>query len=370
VILDEPPKKAIFVENQARTMRVNGKLVLAMTWPDDPAIPVDWIYDEIYDRAKTDKTIEVFELKTTENQNLDQEAIQRQMSKWDKQTISVRIEGKSIRFSNRIHPLFTNSEQTWSFRAGQVVYPKDGKCPITGSDDLVEFNHVQDLEFNPNWPVVQVLDPHPRKPHMWMYVGVTPSDDYYVIAEGQCDDSPMTIRDEMHRQEEELGLYVKLRLLDPNMGASPSSARVRNKTWQDEFWEVGMNFELADDSSVGRTKINEFLKPDTATRAPRIHAHPSCNLFIQQMLRYAWAEYKMSMERDLKQSPRDKHDDYPTMLKYLMVPPAKRTNSRLNREKRPTRVWSGRIFLLKSDSRMITEPAKTAAPTWSGNEGI
>jgi len=319
VILDEPPKRAIFVENQARVMRVDGKIVLAMTWPDDPAIPVDWIYDEIYDKAKTDDTVECFELKTTENFTLDQKAIRSQMSKWDAATISVRIEGQSIRFSNRIHPLFTNTDSVWSFKAGRAVYlDEEGKCPITDSTDVVVFNHVKDMEINPAWPVVQILDPHPRKPHMWSYVVVMPSDDYFIIAEGQCDDTPSTIRDVMHEQEEDLRLNVKLRLIDPNMGQSPSSAKERRKTWREEFREVGLIYELADDSSVGRSKVNEFLKPDEATREPRLMVHPSCKMLISQMLRYSWDEYKMSVERDLKQKPRDKNDDYPAMLKYFM----------------------------------------------------
>jgi len=318
VMLDEPPNHAIFRENQARTMRVGGRLILAMTWPDDPAIPVDWIYDEIYEKANSDETIDWIELDTQENLHLDQESIKKQMEKWDKKTISVRIKGKPIRFSNRIHPLFTDINSIWSFKAGETVVPVKGQCPITGSADLEVYNHVRDLTFEQNWPIVQVLDPHPRKPHMWCYVAVNPSDDYYVIAEGQLDDTPSAVRDAMHSMEEEFGFYIKERLIDPNMGRSPSSGKERGKTWVDEFDEVGLRYELADDSDVGRSRLNEFLKPDPVTRLPRIHIHPRCNHAIFQLKRYAWAEYKMQLERDVKQVPRDKNDDYPTMLKYLM----------------------------------------------------
>jgi len=318
VMLDEPPRQAIFRENQARTMRVNGRLILAMTWPDDPAIPVDWIYDEIYDKANTDDSIDWIELLTTENMTLDQEAITKQMEKWDEQTRKVRIEGKPIRFSNRIHPLFTDINTVWSFKAGQVVSPTKGKCPETGSSDIDVFNHVREIDVEDSWPVVQILDPHPRKPHMWCYAVVLPSDDYYIIEEGLKDDTPLGIREEMFDQEAQYNLYVKLRLIDPNMGRSPASAKVRGKTWQDEFDEIGLHYDLADDSSVGRARVNEFLKPDPITRIPRIHVSKRCTNLIHQMKRYAWDEYKRSMERDLKQKPREKNDDFPTMLKYLM----------------------------------------------------
>ena len=43
VVLDEPPKYAIYRENCTRIMSVGGRMLMAMTWPDDPTIPVDWI---------------------------------------------------------------------------------------------------------------------------------------------------------------------------------------------------------------------------------------------------------------------------------------------------------------------------------------
>ena len=36
-------------ENEARVMRVDGRMMLAMTWPDDPSINVDWLYNEVYE---------------------------------------------------------------------------------------------------------------------------------------------------------------------------------------------------------------------------------------------------------------------------------------------------------------------------------
>jgi phage terminase large subunit-like protein len=53
VLHDEPPPLAIWTENEARTMRVAGRMLLSMTWPDDPSIPVDWIFDASTSRAWT-----------------------------------------------------------------------------------------------------------------------------------------------------------------------------------------------------------------------------------------------------------------------------------------------------------------------------
>ncbi len=72
VLHDEVPTYAIWREHQARTMRVDGRLMLAMTWPDDPAIPVDWIFDEIYEPGEdpTNDRVEWINLFTTDNPQL------------------------------------------------------------------------------------------------------------------------------------------------------------------------------------------------------------------------------------------------------------------------------------------------------------
>ena len=321
VLHDEPPSYAIWTENQARTMRVAGVMYLAMTWPDDPSIPVDWIFDEVYDKGRPGPNkaddIEWIELDTRNNPHLNQEAIASQMEKWTHEMRMVRIQGQPIRFSNRIHPLFTDTDQWWCFTCGRTIIPIGEKCDC-GSEEICEFNHVLDFGISQNWPCCFILDPHPRKPHMFMWVLVDPSDDLWVVKDGELDDSPIEVRKYVEEIEESLGLNVSLRLMDPNMGASPSSAKNRDLTWRDEFDQAGLYCELADTSDVGRGRINEYLKPDDRTYAPRLHFHSDCWRSVHQMKRYVWDDHRKKAEKDLKQKAREKYDDYPTMLKYLM----------------------------------------------------
>lgn len=320
ILHDEPPSYAIWTENQARTMRVNGCMYLAMTWPDDPTIPVDWIFDEVYEKGREgpnkEPDIEWIELDTRHNPHLDQDAIAAQMAKWSHETRTVRIQGQPIRFSNRIHPLFTDLESWWCFNCGRVIVPIDGECTC-GSADIVEFNHVQDFEIARNWPAIFVIDPHPRKPHMFLWALIDPSDDIWVIQDGEMDDDPSELRAYIEEMEETLEINTQIRLMDPNMGRSPASAR-REVTWQDEFDRAGLLCDLADDSDVGRGRFNEYLKPDPHTLRPRIHFHPRCQKSIHQIKRYVWDDHRRKQEKDLKQKPRQKYDDYPTMIKYLM----------------------------------------------------
>lgn len=316
ILHDEPPPHAIWRESQARVMDVGGRNWLAMTWPDDPSIPVDWIYDEVYDRRGEDG-IDWFEIWTEHNKYLDQKVIAETAAGWDKATRNVRLYGQPIRFSNRIHPLFTDLKQWWCFVCCEPVVPIDGRCPC-GSEDIEAYNHVVDFEHFGALPVVFLLDPHPRKPHMFMWVQIDAADDYWVVADGELDGTPIEVREMVDEIETEFGFNVMLRLVDPNMGRSPSSAARRELTWQEEFADAGLALDLADDSGVGRSRVNEYLRVDERTRTPRLRVHERCHRAIHQMKRYTWDEHRGSRDKDLKQIPRDKYSDYPTLLKYLM----------------------------------------------------
>ena len=321
---DEPPSLAIWRENEARTMRVDGRLLLAMTWPDDPSINVDWLYDEVYEpgRSGSDPTIAWFELWTTENMNLKQEAVAAQAGKWSEEITGVRIYGRPIRFSNRIHPEFTDGTKTWCFKCDKSIIPvpqeTTGKliCCNCGNDHIVNYNHVEDFEIAHAWPTVFLLDPHPRKPHMYSWVQVSPSDDWYQIAEGKCAGDCVETRKEVERVESEMGLIISQRIMDPNMGASPSGQK-RDVTWQDEFNAAGLMCDLGVDSEVGRSRVNTMLKPDPDTERPRLFIHSRCKDTAYQLQRYSWDDYSKRVDKDQKQSPKEKHDDFPTLLKYL-----------------------------------------------------
>lgn len=321
ILHDEPPRESIWVENAARVMSVGGRMRLAMTWPDNPAIPVDWLFDRIYDPAHSGvPDFEWIELFTTENQNIDQASVASSIAKMTEVERQVRIYGRPIRFSNLIHPDFSDREAHWCFSCKRQAIPAPQEpdlCLTCGNKTVLPFCHVRDFSVNPTWPAVFALDPHPRKPHMWLWTVVDPSDDLWVIAEGQSTEELPEIKAEIERAEEQFKLRTVLRLIDPNMGASPASIK-RNVTWQDEFSRAGLRCRLADDSDVGRSRLNEFFKPDDAREAPRIHVHPRCAQTIHQLKRYVWGEHKHRGERDIKEVPRDMNDDYPTLLKYIM----------------------------------------------------
>lgn len=320
ILHDEPPKYDIWRENRARVMRVAGTLMVAMTWPDDPAIPCDWIFDEIYEKAQPgpnrDPHVSWYNLYTTDNMNLNQDAVAERAAQMSQSERATRIFGRPIRMGNRVHPLFTDTTHNWCFQCREIVIlGENGLCSACQSE-TIEFNHVQPAPANDLWPVVQLLDPHPRKPHCLMWVQITPADDWQVVACREVDGGPEKVREVVDEVEQEACWSTVRRIMDPNMGRSPSSAN-RETTWQDSFAAVGLHYDLADDGEAGRKEIDEYLKPDPHTRQPRLIFDPSCTTAIYQMKRYLWDDYKKALEKDQKQVPKDKHSDFPTLLKYL-----------------------------------------------------
>jgi hypothetical protein len=151
---------------------------------------------------------------------------------------------------------------------------------------------------------------------MFAWIQVSPDDDWWVIREGQVDGDPTEVREYVDRVESSLGLSVTRRLIDPNMARSPASSS-RGVTWQDEFDRVGLVTDLADSSEVGRSRVNEMLMPDRISRRPRLMMHTLCENAIFQMTRFVWDDYRQNLEKAQKQKAKEKHDDYPAILRYF-----------------------------------------------------
>ena len=321
VLHDEPPPRRIYEENRARVMRTKGTLMLAMTWPSDPVMPVDWLFDEIYDKAQDgphkDPRIDWFNLFTTENPNIDQTGVAERAGQMSETERAVRIYGQPIRFSNRIHPLFTDVPRYWCTFCKKDVIASGETCTACEHQTVFAYCHVDNVEAHRDWPCVFVLDPHPRKPHMMLWVQVTPNDDLEQVAEAEVPGGPDDVKRMVEEIESSYGWSTVRRMIDPNMGRSPSGA-VRELTWQDEFDRVGLTCDLADDSDVGRARLNDYLTPQSSNQRPRYVCDSRNTSTILQLKRYVWDEYRRNAEHDIKQKPKAKYDDFPTCLKYLM----------------------------------------------------
>lgn len=333
VINDEGPPHAHYRENLIRTGDVAGRVMTAMTPPDDESAAWDaaWIYDQLYEKGlpgpAKDPDIDAFCLFTEQNRILDMVEVEKVTRGLTPEQKEVRTKGRFLHLSGRIYKDYTDRPQWWCFQCSKValtVEPRQGRraCATCAGTNVVEFqNFVEPFAQAYDWPVVYLLDPHPRKPNMMSWVAVSPADDYYQIAELDVDGSPEEVRTKVREVEDRYRLHIAKRIMDPNMGGSPAhSAGRRHITVKDEFDAVGLRCDSADDDfMVGKNRLANLLRPDPRTNAPRLHIFNTCPITNRQMLRYVWSEWARytSDTKDPKPQPMAKNDDYPTLLRYF-----------------------------------------------------
>lgn len=327
-MLDEPPLLAQYRETEARVMGKNGRILLAMTWPDDPSINVDWLFDEMYEPGQPGPSKDPdkvwLNLFTLDNKTLDHEGTALKAKSWSDEIKQVRLYGQPIRFSNRVHAGFTDQPKVWCFDCQKDTVTVDKRCTNTRdghpckSESTVRYCHVEHRETKPGWPVIWLLDPHPRKPHMFCWVALDPYDDWHVLRTDECAGTPDDVAEQVFALENDNGWRIAKRMIDPNMGRSPAGIQ-RDVTWQDEFDAVGLITDLSDDSGVGHQRVDHLLRPDLNTLRPRITFEPgeATESGVLQMKRYLWDDYRRDLDKGQKQKTKDKYDDYPTLLKYL-----------------------------------------------------
>lgn len=325
---DEGPPHDIWRENTMRTVDTDGLLRIGFTPPDDDSTSwkAAWIYDEIYEPGtRGHPSIDVFELFTLDNRILDADSIHEVTAGLSEKQKQVRLYGRFIHLSGRIYPTYADTPKQWCFECNDTCFAVGGVCATCKSPNIVQFCHlIEPFQAAYKWPAVFTLDPHPRKPHMMSWFTISPSDDVFQVAELEVDGEPEEVRKRVDDMERALGLNVVRRLMDPNMAGSPQgvAAGKRGRSVRDAFDEVGIRCALADDNrDTARARFRSYLKPDPRTKEPRFHLFNTCPRTDWQLRHYIWDEHATAAtaaKKDPKPTPREKEDDFPCMIGYLM----------------------------------------------------
>ena len=327
VLNDEGSPKSHYEENRMRTMDVGGRMMMAMTPPDDESASWDaaWVFDELFEKGQPgpnkDPDIDSFVFLTRDNRVLDQKEIDREERMMSPKTRSVRLRGEFIHLSGRIYNTYTNRPVWWCFECGDTTAVHSGKCVVCEGADISEYCHfIEPFDQAYEWPCIFYIDPHPRKDHMMSWISTSPSDEYYQVAELSADAEPVELKKAVDEVEKRLNLQIVKRMMDPNMGESQAhNMGRRHVTVRDELAGVGLRCDLADDDFVvGKNRLNALLKPDSRTKRPRFFVFNSCQKTDYQFKHFTWDEYARysSATHDPKQLPRKKDDDFPGLARY------------------------------------------------------
>lgn len=325
---DELPPADIYRENRMRTLDVRGRIMTAFTPPDEVGASradVTWFYDQVYQRGlpgpQRDPDIETFHLWTEKNAILSPQDIQSLMAKMTEAQRRVRLYGEFIHLSGVIYALFSNREQWWCFKCQGRILPIGDHCGKCQSTDLVEFCHVVEPHpVPPSWPVVFVIDPHPRKKDAIGWFAVTPSDDIVMIGELETEGTAAEVWRDVQGWEEVHRVRPVRRLMDPNMASQGNDRLERGLTMRQAFDRAGLRCDMAPDQiDVGIERVQELLKPDPHTHRPRLQVFNTCERFIYGMQRWSFDEWSRQGDREQKEKVRDVQKDYPDLIRYLAL---------------------------------------------------
>jgi hypothetical protein len=169
-----------------------------------------------------------------------------------------------------------------------------------------------------NWPIVFVIDPHPRKKDAMGWFAITPSDDVVLVAEAEADGTADDVKRVVDDTERRLGLYARKRLMDPNIATETNDKLGRGWTIRRAYDDAGLRCDLASDEiNVGIQNVQDLLKPDVRTRRPRFRCFSTCQRFIYGMTHWSWDEWTRSGDKEPKEKVRDKAKDFPDLIRYL-----------------------------------------------------
>ncbi len=321
---DELPPADIYRENRLRTLDVRGRTYTAFTPPDEIGMSradVGWFYDEVYQKGLQQvEGFETIRLFTENNTILDAAAIADLMAKLTDEQREVRLHGEFLHLTGVIYSLFMRGEGTWCFKCQKRVSLISGACISCKGDDTETFTHVIDPHPVPNnWPIVMVIDPHPRKKDAIGWFAVTPSDDVVMVAEAEVDGTAEDVKRVIDETEQRHRFFVRKRLMDPNIATETNDKLGRGWTIRKAYDDVGLRCDLANDEiNAGIQNVTDALKPDAKTRRPRFRVFNTCQKFIYGMTHWSWDEHVRTGDKEPKEKVRDKAKDFPDLIRYLM----------------------------------------------------
>lgn len=300
VIFDEPPPRFILpaLIRGMREKEMKFWIAFAGT-PRGRNAP--WMYREIYRPWKfgTDPDIECFGGSTDDNlHNLDPDTIKRWEKVFTESEMEVRRYGKFEFLEGRIFAFSLEQHVEQSFK---WPYP---------------------------WPVILIIDPHVRKNHVGILLGIDPDKELHVIREMETSlAGSKAARFFINCCN---GFNVRVGICD-NYGSMPHTGGEDRKSFIDVFNETAKKegsririrpttkAEKGDDEWIEDMKEWLRLEADhTGAERPKFHVFDTCVKTIDNFESYVWDEHKGAAAdgKDVKEKPLGTDCDYLMCVKY------------------------------------------------------
>ncbi len=181
--IDEPCSYSKYIASARGLIDYNGRICFHLTPLSEP-----WIYDEIYTKADG-KKIFVITASMKDNKYNTQEAMDKFESQMDSDPDlkEARMDGKFKHLKGLVYKTLDR-----------------------------DVHQIESFTVPAEYPVVQITDPHDRKPHVHIWVTIDPHNRYYEIAELENHGTVLETVHALKKYERDHHLRVVLRIGDPN----------------------------------------------------------------------------------------------------------------------------------------------------------
>jgi len=342
---DEPGPPDLLAENQARQIHVAPSFFLHTMTPIKQggglATNERYIF-ELFEPAMSgaDPERSVYHLRTEDNPIAQKEQVESVFGRMDSSQVAARRGGAFTHLSNLVYPDFARVARAWCFgcawddpNAGHVVTrtTDDGTtvCNHCSSRVALYTNVVPDQPVPKSYPVIQVVDPHPRTPTAVIYAAVDEWLNAYIFdylwVEGTID----TIRAQMVAAERGHHRRPSLRIMDREAFKQGDNRLYPGMTTVREF-EKDARFRFApsmSDWDHGFNVLTTMLRPAALTSQPQIVVFESCGIPkgeekfgtpIYQMTHHVYREWvRPSMQKTSPEDVEQRYKHFCDDLRYL-----------------------------------------------------
>jgi hypothetical protein len=279
---DEPPPRDLWIAAY-RGLRNNPNyfVVIAGTPISEP-----WMYEEIYQpwALKQDKSIEIIQGSTYDNPHLSQTWIKDFESRLTEDERRTRLYGEFSHLQGRVFKEFTRQTHVFDFQP----WPEE-------------------------WPLYMAIDPHPRKPHTALWLGVTADDVLVVVdelsVEGNIEEFATAIK-----EKETNGKY---KVVSRRIDNSGSGTDWNRDSFIDQLAKLGVRTspmrKSEKDVAASLQRIKLLLKKG------QLRFLENCVLTIRDMELYSWQDHRNPAQMGVNEKPRKIYDDFIDPLRYIIM---------------------------------------------------
>ncbi len=286
---DEEMPEDIYAACLARLISRNGVFWMTVT----PLYDISWAMKFL---EAMEGSVEVFNFTIFDNPYLSEEAIKELSAQWPDHEKDARIYGRFIELQGLVYK-----------ELRQDIHLIDHDEPKS------------------SYPVLFILDPHPRKACAMAWAYVTPKDDVVFFDELEMKANARDIADAIKSKESIHTAKTTLRLIDPAARAQGSDLSTYGTDTVMEFEKEKLYFTLADNSEAGYNIVHEYLtwnpnQPIGPLNRPQCFFTKNVPKLWYGMTHLLWDEwnFKKAM-RDEKERIKDYKKDFPDLVRYALA---------------------------------------------------